>query len=143
MPDLSPDGRWLAYVSDETGRQEVYVQSFPGLGGKRRISADGGVEPAWSRDGRKLLYVVHPASGLERMMEVDVSLGETFTAGSPHSLFEFSFSGALSARSYDLTRDAERFLVVDEVYPPSSDALDEIHVVQNWFSALDRAPAHD
>jgi Tol biopolymer transport system component len=138
MPDLSPDGRWLAYVADETGQQEVYVQAFPGLGAKRRISADGGVEPAWSRDGRKLFYVVHPASGLERMMEVDVTLGATFTAGTPRTLFEFAYSGAISARAYDATRDGERFLFVEEAHPPNSEALDEIHVVQNWFTELER-----
>ena len=84
-PDVrfSPDGHWLAYVSDESGRYEVYVQSFPGPGGKWRISSDGGTEPAWNTTGHELFY----RQG-NKMMVVDVTTQGTFSAGKPRMLFE-------------------------------------------------------
>jgi eukaryotic-like serine/threonine-protein kinase len=82
-PDFSPDGRWLTYVSDESGRPEIYVQPYPGPGGKWQISTDGGTEPLWSRSGRELFY----RSGA-RMMAVDVTTQPTFSAGKPRILFD-------------------------------------------------------
>jgi len=80
---LSPDGRWLAYLSDETGRAEVYVQPFPGRGGKWQVSTDGAFTLRWARSGRELFY----RSG-NRVMVVDVSSTPTFKAGTPKLLFE-------------------------------------------------------
>jgi Tol biopolymer transport system component len=128
---LSPDGRWLAYVSNESGRQEVYVQPYPGPGGKYRISTDSGSEPKWSPSGREVFY--RSSSG-NRMMAVDVSTTPTFSAGNPRPLFEARFIGG--ARSYDVSPDGQRFLVVqpnDQV-----DAATQINVVLNWFEELKR-----
>jgi Tol biopolymer transport system component len=141
MPDLSPDGRWLAYVSNETGRFEVYVQAFPGGAGKRLISLEGGTEPLWSRNGRKLLFLGDRSSdkkNLRTVFEVDVSTGAALTAGTPHALLDLDtthYSGAAQTHSYDVTADASRFLFVYESFPkgPLPHAL---HVVQNWFTEL-------
>ena len=80
---FSPDGRWLAYVSIESGRPEVYVQPYPGPGGKWQVSIDGGTEPVWSRNGRELFY----RSG-NRMMAVETTMQPSFSAGKPRMLFE-------------------------------------------------------
>jgi serine/threonine-protein kinase len=82
-PSFSPDGRWLAYVSDESGRAEIYAQPYPRTGGKWRISAEGGLEPAWNRNGRELFY----RNG-NKMMAVEVVTKPTFSPGKPKMLFE-------------------------------------------------------
>jgi Tol biopolymer transport system component len=142
MADLSPDGRWLAYVSNETGQSEVYVQAFPALGSKRRISTEGGIEPAWSRNGRKLVYFapLPQATGLGGvMMEVDVTLGDRLVVSRPARLFDLPwYAGAIGSRAYDLAADASRFLFVRETYPPAVSAPRHIQLVQNWFEELRR-----
>jgi eukaryotic-like serine/threonine-protein kinase len=82
-PRFSPDGRWLAYVSDESDRWEIYVQPYPGPGGKWQISTDGGTEPVWNPNGRELFY----RSG-DKMMAVDIATQPGFAAGRPRVLFE-------------------------------------------------------
>ena len=142
--DLSPDGRWLAYVSNETGRSEVYVMAFPGLDVKRMISTRGGVEPAWSGDGRTLVFL-EPLEGEGRgyrMLSVDVTIGDEFSYGPVRHLFDVPwYTGAGGRRAYDLTADAERFLFVRETYPAAVAELDRIHIVQNWYQELlERVP---
>jgi Tol biopolymer transport system component len=82
-PRFSPDGHWMAYTSDESGRWEVYAQPYPGPGGKWQISTDGGTEPVWNPVGRELFY----RSG-NRMMAVPVTLQPGFSAGKPVAMFE-------------------------------------------------------
>ena len=82
-PRFSPDGHWLAYISDESGRYEIYVQPYPGPGGKWQISTEGGTEPVWNRNGRELFY----RSG-DKMMAVDIATQPSFAAGKPRMLFE-------------------------------------------------------
>jgi Tol biopolymer transport system component len=99
-PDLSPDGRWLAYVSNESGRDEVYVQPYPGPGGRQQISIDGGATPAWSRNGKELFYL-SPTGDIERvaadrMMVVDVTTGPRFSVGTPRMLFETPLASVVS-----------------------------------------------
>ena len=111
-PDFSPDGRWLTYVSDESGRPEIYVQPYPGPGGKWQISTDGGTEPMWNRNGRELFY----RSGA-RMMAVDVTTQPAFSAGKPRMLFErqyFSTPFPQTFPRYDVTRDGQRFLMIKQ-----------------------------
>jgi serine/threonine-protein kinase len=142
MPELSPDGRWLAYVSNETGRDELYVRAFPGLGDKRQISTAGGVDPAWSRNGRKLVFLSRLGKpGTYALMEVDVTPGTTFISSPPRQVFESPFFPDV-ARTYDLTPDASRFIFTRETYPPSTSAPREMHVVQSWTEELKaRVPA--
>src|SRR5439155_27307752 len=85
-PRFSPDGKWLAYVSDESGRDDVYVQPFPGPGPKWLVSTDGGIDPVWSRDGRELFYRKD-----DEMMAVSVAPKGEFAAGRPQRLFEIRF----------------------------------------------------
>ena len=81
VPRFSPSGRWLAYVSDESGRPEIYVQPYPGPGGKWQISTEGGTEPVWNPNGRELFY----RSG-DKMMAVDIATQPSFAAGKPRVL---------------------------------------------------------
>ena len=118
---LSPDGRWLAYVSDETGRAEVYVQPYPGPGGKSRVSADGGATPVWSRDGHELFY----RSGDGMMGAI---LGPSGFLERPRLLFTTRSRG-----SYAIGRDG-RFLMIE--FPLSSAAARPVTVVLNWHEEL-------
>jgi hypothetical protein len=133
-PVFSPDGHWLAYISDESGRQEIYVQPYPGPGGKWQISTEGGNEPAWSRNGRELFY----RSG-SKMMAVEVTMQPTFSAGKPKALFEgqyFAVTPGQAGTAYDVSPDGQRFLMVKETDRAASNA--QINVVLNWSEELKR-----
>jgi Tol biopolymer transport system component len=136
-PIFSPDGHWLAYISDETGHSEVYVQPYPGPGGKWQISADGGTEPAWNPNGRELFY----RSG-RKMMAVEIVTQLGFTAGKPRVLFEGDYLPTpLQFSNYDVSQDGQRFLMLKPSEAGDS-APAQINVVLNWFEELKRlAPA--
>ncbi len=109
-PSFSPDGRWLSYVSDESGRPEVYVRAFPGPGGTWQVSTDGGTEPVWARGGNELFYR-HD----REMMSVAVKLSPTFAPGGPVRLFEGSYAEShRSHPNYDVARDGQRFLMIKD-----------------------------
>jgi eukaryotic-like serine/threonine-protein kinase len=132
---FSPDGRWVAYVSDESGRPEVYVQSFPATGGKWQISSGGGDQPLWRRDGKELFYVA--AGGKLMAAEVNQS-ASTFQAGVPKPLFALHVGpiGLTSIRNYLLvTADGQRFLVNNSLEDADSFP---ITVAINWISLLKR-----
>ncbi|HEY6508625.1 MAG TPA: protein kinase [Vicinamibacterales bacterium] len=127
---FSPDGRWLAYVSDESGRAEVYVQPFPSPGSKWMISTDGGNEPVWSRDGRELFY----RNG-DRMMTVAIATERGFVAGLPRQLFEGAFEPTGTGTSgFDVSLDGRRFLMVQPTAPERP--ATQVDVVINWFEEL-------
>jgi len=129
---LSPDGRWLAYASDVSGRFEIYVQTFPGGGGKRQISTGGGVGPHWRRDGRELFY----CAGDGKLMAAQVRSGESFDVGSTVSLFEFRAGNAqVNFAPYAVTGDGQRFLL-NEVVETKPNA--PLTVVVNWAAGLRR-----
>jgi eukaryotic-like serine/threonine-protein kinase len=134
-PQFSPDGRWLAYVSDESGRFEIYVQPYPGPGGKYQISVDGGTEPVWNPSGRELFY----RSG-GKMMAVDIAMQPSFSAGRPRMLFERPYlSIQTTIPSYDVSPDGQRFLMLKPT--EQTQATTQINIVQNWFEELkQRAP---
>jgi hypothetical protein len=138
-PDISPDGRWIAYASDESGRNEVYVQPFPDLGPRHQISTAGGTAPAWSRDGRELFYITSSTAGgqasVTKMMSVSVSTGAAFTAASPRLLFEGRYGATAIIRPYDVSRDGQRFLMVKQSERAPIVAAHMI-LVQNWFDEL-------
>ena len=130
-PRLSPDGRWLAYASDESGRQEIYVQPYPGPGGKWPISAEGGREPAWNRNGRELFF----RSG-DRMMAVDVTSKPGFAAGKPRVLFEGSYEPTVfTVANYDVAPDGQRFLMLKRTDQRAA-APTQITLVLNWLEEL-------
>lgn len=138
---FSPDGKWLAYYSNEAGHNEVYVQSFPSGGGKWQISTNGGIFPRWRRDGRELFYMSQNGGG--KMMAVDVnSSGSTFEVGTPKELFDSPYVALThSATSpmfhpFIVSTDGQRFLIP---HPPSNDAASltmPIVVVENWAAAV-------
>ena len=119
--DLSPDGRWLAYESNESGLYEVYVRTFPDVnGGRWQISTGGGTRPLWARDGRELFYMATTGS-MAALMRVPIEQQGTFTPGVPAKLFEgrYYFNNASGTggfgRTYDVSPDGQRFLMVKEV----------------------------
>jgi Tol biopolymer transport system component len=132
-PRFSADGRWLVYISDESGRYEVYVQPYPGPGGKWQISTEGGTEPLWNRNGRELFY----RSG-NKMMVVEITTQPSFAFGSPRMLFEREqYMPAVGPYSYpfpnyDVSPDGQRFLMITKESKP------QINVVLNWFEELKR-----
>jgi hypothetical protein len=129
LPRFSPDGRWIAYISDESGRFEVYVQPFPGPGGKWQISTNGGREPQWGDDGREIRYL-SPGGGL---MSVPVSAGPTFSAGTPRELFDVRLQPLIIRNRWLATPDGERFLFLQ---PEGSSRSLPMTVVLNWAEAL-------
>jgi eukaryotic-like serine/threonine-protein kinase len=105
---FSPDARWIAYGSDESGTFEVYVRSFPGPGGKWQVSTAGGSNPRWRRDGQELFYL----SADNKIVAVPVHLGATFEAGSPAPLFAVRPNeGSAGGSIYEVSADGQRFLV--------------------------------
>jgi len=125
-PALSPDGHWVAYVSNESGRLEVYVRPFPGPGGRWQVSLAGGTEPVWAGNGRELFY----RNGT-RMMVAAIALHPTFTVGARRVLFEGNYLNDPVYRSYDVTRDGRSFVLVRSPKP-----LGDFIVVLNWFDQL-------
>jgi serine/threonine-protein kinase len=127
-PRFSPDGKWLAYVSDESGRDDVYVQPFPGPGPKWLVSTDGGIDPVWSKDGRELFYR-HD----DQMMAVSVTTRPEFSAGRPVRLFEIRFDAGDNGPNYDVGPDGKWFVVPRSDQAP---APGELHLVLNWFDEV-------
>src|SRR5262249_11455535 len=113
---FSPDGRWLAYVSNESGRNEIYVRPFPGPGEKVQVSTDGGGEPFWPRNGHEWLF----RNG-DAVVAADIRTGLTFSAGRPHTLFERTYQHGYwgVVPNYDVTADGQRFVMVKRVEDPS------------------------
>jgi dipeptidyl aminopeptidase/acylaminoacyl peptidase len=129
---ISPDGRWLAYISNESGQEEVYVQPFPRPGRKWTISSAGGVEPRWSPDGKELYY-----RSAAEMMAVSVDTVQGFVAGSPRVLFEDTFqTSSLGVANYDVAPEGDRFLLVQNSEKSSEPA--QLKVVLNWTEELQR-----
>jgi len=129
-PAFSPDGRYVAYVSLESGRNEIYVQEFPGPGGKWQISAEGGEDPVWSRDGKEIFYV----ASATRLTAVPVKTSPTFEAGNPTFLFEARFKGE-RGQQYDVSADGQRFLVNADVAELS---VSPVTLIQNWLTGKKR-----
>ena len=128
--EFSPDGRWIAYDSDESGRDEVYVRPFPGPGGKVLVSTDGGGFPTWSADGHELFY----RNG-DKMMAVPITLQPTFHLSKSEVLFERPYLiTSFYPRSYDVAPDGRRFLMIKENEQVSAATV--INVVLNWFEEL-------
>ena len=130
-PTLSPDDRWLAYSSNETGRTDIYVVPFPNAqSAKWTVTTAGGHEPLWSHSGKELFY--RDVSG--NMMATAVSTSPTFSLGLTRMLFQATrFPMFSSHTSYDISRDDKRFLMVG---PAGATAYDKIVIVDNWFEEL-------
>ena len=125
MPSVSPDGHWLAHVSDETGASEVYVRAFPWPGARHLVSAGGGSEPRWAPDGRRLFY----RSG-RAMIAARVSTAPQFAVTGRDVLFEGDYSTSASHQSYDVMPNGREFLMMQR------DTNEELIMVLNWFTEL-------
>jgi len=127
---FSPDGRWLAYASNESGRFEIYVQPFPGPGGKWQISTSGGVQPRWARGGKELFFLAPEG----KIMSVEVRAHTVFEAGAPKALFATVLKNA-PGPPYDVSSDGQRILLNR---PIGGESLPPITLVQNWTAAVKR-----
>jgi Tol biopolymer transport system component len=126
---ISPNGRWIAYVSDESGTQEVYVQRFPSLGDKRIVSIGGGVEPMWRRDGKELFYLSPDYS----IVSVPFEPSEPPRIGQPTPLFRAPVNTSSTRNHYVVSPDGQRFLINVE---DQSTYLSPITVLVNWIQGL-------
>jgi serine/threonine-protein kinase len=126
---ISPDGEWVAYSSDESGRHEVYVRRLKRAGGKTQISKEGGTGALWSHDGSEIFY-----SSSNRMMMVEVTTDPDFRARQPQELFRGNFAWDRS-QNYDISPDGEWFVVTQE--SGSASLTSEIRVTLNWLTELD------
>jgi len=132
-PSLSPDGRWLAYASDESGALEVYVRPFPETStAKWQVSTSGGNEPIWGRSGRQLYYV----NGKSEMVAAEIRPGPTFSVGEQRVLFSMApFVRLGSIPSYDVSADERRFVLIRE---GEASEQSELIVAENWLEGLRR-----
>ena len=131
---FSPDGRWMAYASNETGGMQIYVSPFPSGNGKWQVSITGGQEPRWRQDGKELFYV--SADG--KMMAVAVTAGASFEAGSPVALFQTHRRQSVSSQdvfSYDVSSDGQRFLIATKV---DETTAAPVSVLLNWASEMEK-----
>ena len=131
FPQLSPDGKWVAYESDESGKDEVYVEPFPGPGGKSQISTEGGIRPVWARNGRELFYR-EPSTNIE--MSVEIPAGPVFRAGHPEALFKM-YGPSPTAVEFTVTPDPKRFLIERMA---EGQAVTTLVTITDWFDDLRR-----
>ena len=131
---FSPNGRWFAYTSNESGTAEIYVSPFPNANSKWQVSNSGGQEPRWRQDGKELFYL----GGDGKMMSVTVTADATFAAGTPAALFQTHRRQPISNEdvfSYDVSADGQRFLIATKVDDANAAPLS---VMLNWASAMEK-----
>jgi hypothetical protein len=124
---LSPDGRWLLYVSNETGRNEIYVTPFPGAGERLQVSTQGGTQAIWNPNGNEIFYRLD-----DKMMAVEVATTPALKLSAPKLLFEarYAYGSGITISNFDVSHDGQRFIMVK----PESGA-GRLNVVLNWFAA--------
>jgi serine/threonine-protein kinase len=132
--EVSPDGRWIAYDSNESGRAEVYVRPFPAVdSGRWQISSEGGTDPVWSRSGRELFFV----TAASRMAAVSIPAGFNFTYGKPQPLFDATaYYLNVATRPFDISADGKRFLMLKDASNGNTAVRPSIVVVSHWFDEI-------
>ena len=134
--DISADGRYLAYHSEESGRMEVYVRPYPRTGdGRWQVSTAGGSRPLWSRNGRELFFV--DAAGTLTAVPLHIAAA-TFSAGVPAAVFPTKYVTLVNVRNYDVSADGRRFLMIKQASSGGQAAPRSLIVVLNWFEELKR-----
>ena len=141
-PAVSPDGRWMAYLSDQTGQAEVYVERFPSLGARQQVSIDGGMGPQWSPDGRELFYR-RLDDGTLMVVTFDSTSGEV--TGRPEVVFDGRYFQSLGGPfdnpgyiDYGIAPDGNRFLMLKDVAETTDASQERIVIVENWLDELQR-----
>ena len=140
---LSPSGQWLAMQQyDESAKAEIWLLPFPDVGASRtQVSNGGGTRPAWARSGRELFYMAAPPNateGIVSMMAVPVQTSPSLVLGTPVKLFEGPYFIGLAGRTYDVSPDGKRFLMIKNVSPGQTAADQRIVIVENWTEELKR-----
>jgi eukaryotic-like serine/threonine-protein kinase len=133
--EFSPDGHWVAYQSNESGQNQVYVRPYPKIDdGRWQISTNGGSRPAWARSGRELLYL----DANDQLMTVPVQTTPAFSAGNPSKVFDGRYLVPNNARTYDMSPDGQRFVMIKGPQPEerTSQPSASIVVVLNWREEL-------
>jgi Tol biopolymer transport system component len=130
-PRVSPDGRWVAYISAESGRYEVYVAAFPSFRERRQASKGGGCQPLWRKDGKEIFYL---SLSLDGMMSVEVKSGSSIETGVPRTLFQTPFRADPNRNQFDATGDGKRFMFGE----PVGENNKAITVVLNSTAGLKR-----
>jgi hypothetical protein len=133
MPSLSSDGQWIAYVSNESGQQEVYVQSFPQLGNKIQISTDGGREPVWRKNSHELFY-----RWGDKIMSVSIRDNPDFVASNPQVVLEGPYTHGFFA-NWDVSPGGERFVFLKRKDQDRA----KINIILNWFEELKKMVPRD
>jgi serine/threonine protein kinase/Tol biopolymer transport system component len=128
---FSPDARWVAYQSDESGKSEIYVRDFPGGGNRFQVSIDGGSEPVWAKNGKELFY----RAG-KKLVSLPVKLGADFVPGPPKVLFQGDFAEGDQVPAYDVSPDGQRFYFVQQ--DPKTQELERISLILNWSEEVKR-----
>jgi dipeptidyl aminopeptidase/acylaminoacyl peptidase len=134
---ISPDGRWIAYSSNESGKMEIYVRPFPDVNkGRWQVSTDGGDSPLWSPDGREIFYLNGDA-----VMAVSVEAREAFSLGTPKLLFRGTHVAAYPSDGtpWDIHPDGKRFLMIKPPAPAGGQSADQprkVNIVLNWTEEL-------
>ena len=131
---LSPDGHWMAFVSNESGRFEIYAQPFPGPGAKRPVSTEGGIQPRWSRDGRELFY--RTLGERPKLIATPMETRGDLRVGPGRPLFDDVFAGRMNyfPATYDVSLDGQRFLFIEE--PEAAPIPRQIVLIPNWSDEL-------
>jgi hypothetical protein len=136
---LSPDGRFLAYSSSESGRNEVYVKPFPSGDGKWQVSVNGGAAPRWSAGGDRLFFI-EPGQD-PKGLEASIVTTPALNIGTPKALFSVSSTGRRLGNGWDVFPDGKRFVLLAQVQSNQPPQTPAITVVQNWFAEFrDRHP---
>ncbi len=136
-PEFSPDGRWLAYGSNKSGRFEVYVRPYPGPEPAEQVSIDGGMSPAWNLNGRELSFLTLSDQHLcQKMQAVEFAAGSPPRIGNPHTLFEFDRTDLMlncaPVRCHDVAPDGQRFYTTQAVPAPPAPPVTHVSVILNW-----------
>jgi eukaryotic-like serine/threonine-protein kinase len=138
-PEFSPDGKWMAYASDVSGRFEVYVQPFPGPGPKQQVSIDGATSPLWSRDGKHLFIATRGEERRTKVLVADVGPGNPPSFSRPRTLFTGDYGTFGGPTGFDVAPDGKSLLMFEFLEPPPTPTT-SLHVVLNWTQEL-RTPA--
>jgi len=136
--DVSLDGRWLAYESNDSGQVQISVRPFPDVNrGRWQVSTGGGTQPLWARNGQELFYLAPNGA----LMSVRVERGSTWTAGTPTKLIDGQYyfgAGTPLSRTYDVSPDGRKFLMIKEARPTGDAPPPQLVIVQSWLEELKR-----